>query len=58
LKSLIGGFLRHALTTLGGTLIADGYLTAQDSQLIIGGAMALFGVLWSAAQKFKTRKAA
>ena len=39
--------LRHALTGAAGVLVADGYATNDQATQIVGGIMALIGVLWS-----------
>lgn len=50
-KSIFAGLARHALTTLGGILVADGVMsTSQDSQFI-GAGMVLTGIAWSWYQK-------
>jgi hypothetical protein len=42
---------RHALTTLGGVLLASGYVEADTWTTIQGGGVALAGVTWSIIQK-------
>ena len=44
---MIGGVVRHLLTTFGGVLIAKGYIDAEQLAAIAGGAAALIGVVWS-----------
>jgi hypothetical protein len=53
LNAVLGSLLRHGLTTLGGSLVASGIITAADSQAIIGGVVALGGVLLSLYNKKK-----
>jgi phage/plasmid primase-like uncharacterized protein len=52
-KAVVAGVTRHALTAAGGWLIAEGYATSGQVELMTGGAVALVGVLWSANQKRK-----
>ena len=50
-KRLIGGAIRHALTTLGGVAVAKGYIDAASLETLIGAAMVVFGLGWSALDK-------
>ena len=50
-KAVVAGLTRHAMTGIGGWLIANGYATSGQVELMAGGAVALVGVLWSGAQK-------
>ena len=52
-ESMIGGLVRHLLTTAGGALVAKGVIAATAVEPIIGGLMALFGVAWSLWRKKK-----
>lgn len=47
------GILRHALTTVGGGLVASGTLSAAQFETSIGAVMALVGIIWSVANKRK-----
>jgi hypothetical protein len=47
LAEYIGKIVRHGLTTFGGAMIANGVATANDIDLITGGAMALVGIVLS-----------
>ncbi len=51
LKPILAGLVRHALTTLGGALVAGGYMQASETPALIGGGMVLAGALWSWWQK-------
>lgn len=56
LKSILGTFLRAVLASVGGWLIAKGYVTEADwNSLLTGGIMALAAVLWGVWQKYKSR---
>lgn len=57
LKNVALGALRHFLTGLGGALVADGYLSTDQSTQAVGAAIALAGLAWSAYQKYQTQKA-
>jgi len=44
---MIGGLLRHLLTFGGGFLVTSGVATDGDIQTVVGGVIAIGGVLWS-----------
>lgn len=50
-KAVVAGVTRHGMTAVGGWLMANGYATAGQVELLTGGAVALAGVIWSARQK-------
>ena len=52
-KEMILGIIRHALTTGGGALVANGTLGQDDVTSIVGGLIALVGVVWSIFNKKK-----
>lgn len=41
------GLIRHALTFVGGILVAKGLLSDEMTQEILGGVMTLVGAAWS-----------
>ncbi|MGH6864629.1 MAG: hypothetical protein ACREDO_00225 [Methyloceanibacter sp.] len=43
----ISGLLRHLLTTIGGGLVAAGYLTSEQWTTIAGALAVIIGVVWS-----------
>jgi hypothetical protein len=49
----IKGIIRHVITTLAGSLIANGVITESDLQAIIGGVLVLISVIWSWVSKKK-----
>lgn len=51
LKPILAGLVRHALTSLGGMLVASGYMQSSDTAAFIGGGMVIAGMLWSWWQK-------
>jgi hypothetical protein len=44
---VVKGFLRHVLTTAGGSVVAGGYVTDSDWQLGVGAVLTLAGLVWS-----------
>lgn len=46
-EELLGKAIRHGMTIAGGALMQAGYATADDVSLMLGGAVALGGVLIS-----------
>ena len=46
-KEQVLGLIRHALTFVGGCLVANGILTDTVSADIVGACMALIGAIWS-----------
>lgn len=46
-QDIILGLIRHGLTTLGGVLVARGYLDDGTLQAIIGALLTLGGAGWS-----------
>jgi hypothetical protein len=47
------GLIRHALTFIGGIIIAKGLVSDAMFQEILGGVMTLVGAAWSVASKKK-----
>ena len=52
-KEQIFGLVRHAVTVVGGALVAKGYLVEDGLEEVYGSIMALFGIIWSYAAKMK-----
>lgn len=50
----IDGLIRHVLTGVGGVIIAKGLADDATIQTIIGGVMALVGLVWSLVNKRQT----
>ena len=50
-KEMVLGIIRHLLTAFGGAFAANGAATATDVETIIGGVVALVGVVWSVLSK-------
>lgn len=48
------GILRHILTTLAGMAVAKGYTDESTATAIVGGAVAMIGVVWSYRSKTKS----
>ena len=49
--AMIWGVARHLLTTVGGGLVADGYVTNDELTTVIGAIGIVGGVIWSLIQK-------
>lgn len=55
-KEQLMGLTRHALTFIGGILLAKGMVTEDLLSEIIGSATTLFGAVWSVIEKNKKEK--
>lgn len=55
-KATAWGMARHALTTAGGAMIADGYMTSDQMNGLIGSGFFLFGIAWSVYDKHMKTK--
>lgn len=44
---MVGGIVRHALTAVGGYLVATGALDAATTETAIGALVTLAGIAWS-----------
>jgi hypothetical protein len=53
--SIVGGFVRHILTAAGGGLVANGTVTGSEWEAVVGGAVAIIGVIWSVVQKRRAK---
>jgi hypothetical protein len=53
MKDQVLGIVRHALTFVGGIVIAKGLVDDALFQEILGGVMTLVGAIWSIASKKK-----
>jgi len=51
MNELVSSFLRHSLTTIGGTLLARGVITSTIFDKVIGGGIILVGLIWSFSSK-------
>jgi hypothetical protein len=52
-KDMILGVVRHILTAVGGALASQGVMSADDTNAIVGGVVALVGLVWSMLNKKK-----
>jgi hypothetical protein len=52
MKEYISSLIRHSLTSVGGSLVAKGVLTATAFDEIVGASIIIAGVVWSAASKY------
>lgn len=58
LTSITGSVMRHLLTGIGGVLVAQGWVSAEDWEKLLAGAiLAVAGLLWSWYQKWQAAKA-
>lgn len=53
MKDQLLGLIRHALTFIGGIVVAKGLVDENLSQEVIGGIMTLAGAAWSIISKKK-----
>jgi len=54
-KEQILGLVRHALTIVGGALVAKGYIEEDILGEAIGGILSIAGVIWSILDKKKKK---
>jgi hypothetical protein len=52
-KNELLGLIRHALTFVGGIIVAKGLIDESLFQEVLGGVMTLFGAAWSIVEKKK-----
>lgn len=53
-KDVVLGLVRHALTTIGGAIIVSkGLGDSETVNLIVGGIVAVIGIVWSIVDKKK-----
>lgn len=53
MKEQVLGLIRHALTFIGGIVVAKGLVDESLSQEVIGGVMTVVGAIWSIVSKKK-----
>ena len=56
MQAILGSLIRHALTALGGGLITNGTITSTDLEVVIGGVLAIAGVVWGVISKQRAAK--
>ena len=52
MKTILGLIVRHGLTTLGGVLVAHGYIGGNGIEQFVSAGMVLAGVGWSIWDKY------
>lgn len=52
-RDQIMGLIRHILTTVGGGLVTNGYFDEATGNALLGGIMAVIGLVWSWTSKTK-----
>lgn len=50
-NTVLAPMVRHGLTLGGGALVSAGVIDAAQSQVVIGAALAVAGVVWSVIEK-------
>lgn len=56
MKDYVLSLARHGLTTVGGSLIAKGLLTASTLDEVVGAIITIVGVIWSIVSKSVLKK--
>ncbi len=56
MNNYISSLVRHGLTTLGGSLVAKGVLSATLFDEVVGAVVVIAGVVWSVASKAILKK--
>jgi len=51
MKEALKGIVRHAITTIAGTLVGSGIVSSSEVEVITGVVMALIGVALSVGEK-------
>ena len=57
MNELISSMVRHGLTSVGGSLVAKGLITATVWDQVTGSVIVLAGVAWSIISKLAAKKA-
>lgn len=52
MKPFVTAFVRHALTTAAGALVADGLIMSNQTNNFVGAGLFLVGIAWSWWQKY------
>lgn len=55
MRAALLGVLRHALTTLGGSFVTSGLLSADELQQLVGAVLTMVGIGWSVIEKRQRR---
>lgn len=50
------GIIRHSLSFIGGILVTEGYITDQQSNLLVGALTTIIAVVWSIIDKNKAKQ--
>lgn len=56
MNEYFSSLIRHGLTTVGGSLVAKGLLTATMFDQVVGAVIVIAGVVWSAVSKTVLKK--
>ena len=57
-SDIIGGVVRHIVTSAGGGLVAHGLINSDQLTQIAGASALIVGICWSAYQKYQANKPA
>lgn len=55
-SDIIGGVIRHLVTSAGGALVAHGLITSTQLTDVAGALALLIGVAWSMYQKYRANQ--
>lgn len=56
MSAVVGGLIRHGLTTLGGGLVANGFASDSEMQALIGALITVVGIGFSITQKYLAKR--
>ena len=56
MNEYISSLVRHGLTSVGGSLVAKGLITATAFDQVVGAAVVIAGLVWSVASKAVLQK--
>lgn len=55
-SDIIGGVVRHVVTSAGGGLVAHGLINSDQLTQVAGALALIAGIAWSAYQKYQAKK--
>ena len=58
ISDILGGIVRHAVTTAGGALVTNGVINSDQLSQVAGALALIAGIAWSAWQKYQSNKPA
>lgn len=57
-SDILGGVVRHLVTSAGGGLVAHGFINSDQLTQLAGAAALVVGIAWSAYQKYQANRPA